>query len=507
MSLETSYEVQEMLRDDGVQTFRAKEKATGRGLELHLFPPFGRPENKLLFERVKGLPLETRRKFLDIGIDGSTPYVVTDPLPPGRTFKAWVEELISGVQKASFATTAPIDPIPTPPSAQDGVQILQAGQWRTGTPIPDSLVWKPPAPPPPPPAPPPLPPEFSWVPTDDSTVVMRIPPVAPSAPTPPAPPPPTVTAAPVQLGEFTALFQAPDLKSDLFATQAAPAPPPAPSPSVGEFTGLFQSHKPSADLEGFQQAPPPAAAPVFASPTLASPTLAAPIFVAPSTPQAAPPQEVGEFTRMFQAPTIPQAAPPPPVAAPMPPPPAASQTPFFRQPEPQETGEFTKFFENPLKPAPMSSQPQSAAFEPPPPPPPAPHRVGEFTDIFGRPTLPSSGGYSERPQAPLPPPAAQGNVSATGLFTPSAWSQPQAQPTFGTGPSEYTKMMSAPAVPTLGQPGYGQAQAAAPLAAAPKKSNLPIFIAIAVAVLLVIAIAVFLLMHGAASTAATPAAK
>ncbi len=101
MSLETSYEVLDLLRDDGVQTFRAKEKTTGRGLELHLFLPFGRPENKLLFEKLKALPLDKRRNFLDMGIDGSTPYLVTDPLPGNRGFKGWADELISGPQSAA----------------------------------------------------------------------------------------------------------------------------------------------------------------------------------------------------------------------------------------------------------------------------------------------------------------------------------------------------------------------------------------------------------------------
>ena len=128
MSLESDYELLERLRDDGVQSFRANEKSTGRNLEIHLFLPFGQPDNKNLFEKLKGLPLESRRKFLDIGMDGSTPYIVTDPLPAVSGFKEWAKTLVTPEKR---------------PQVDESVQILQAGQWRTGTPLPESLVTAP----------------------------------------------------------------------------------------------------------------------------------------------------------------------------------------------------------------------------------------------------------------------------------------------------------------------------------------------------------------------------
>lgn len=460
MSLETSYEVQEMLRDDGVQTFRAKEKATGRELELHLFPPFGRPENKTLFERLKNLPLETRRRFLDIGVDGSTPFLVTDPLPAGRTFKVWAEELIAGSLK-SAVVTAPMEVGSA--MRDDGVQILQAGQWRTGTPIPDSLISKPPAPP----APPPLP-RTVFPPTlpDDATVVLKAPFGNPA----------TAGVNTLAPGEFTGLFQAQAAKNDPLSP-----PPKAPEqpPAVGEFTGIFQAHQP------VQQA---------------------------TAPQADARPDAGEFTRMFQA--TPAGS---PIAGPVVATNATTgaNTPFSQPPEPQGSTEFTKFFESPLKPGAMSAQTPIA--EPPPPPPTGGKRGGDFTEVFGRPSGPASspaaGGFAagQMPLAPPPPPPSTsgsfgaGNFSATGLSAPVSWSQPQAQPTFGSGPSEYTKMMGAPAIPTFGQAPYAQAPGPVPVAAAPKKSNLPIYIAIGAAVLLIIAIVVFLLMRGQAP--AIPAAK
>ena len=423
-----------MLRDDGVQTFHAKEKATGRHLELHLFLPFGRPENKVLFEKLKSLPLETRRKFLDTGVDGSTPYLVTDPLPGGRGFKGWSEELIAGMQ-----------PAPSVPSRDDGVQILQAGQWKTGTPMPDSLVSKPSAPPPLPPPP--------VTPGSDFTSMFQAPPAAALQPKPQEAP-----------GEFTGLFQ---------TAQPVKTVDDLP-PAIGEFTGLFKA-------TGSFPASPPKPEPV------------------------APQTQGGEFTRMFQNPreAAPKAPPPPPVSTPQwepaPPPPYVPPSPA---PAPPPGGEFTKYFENPLKATPMGAPRPMIEPPPPPPPPPGGNRGGEFTSVFGNPS---------DPQAPAPPPqmgafGAMPSASATGAFAPQAsWSQPQAQPSFPSGPSEYTKMMGAPSMPALGQP---PAAAQTPVTPAAAKPNMMLYVALGVVIVLLIGIAIFLAMHfGGAAPAAAPVAK
>jgi hypothetical protein len=489
MSLDTSYEVLEMLRDDGVQTFRAKEKATGRGLEIHLLPPFGRPENKTLFEKLKTLPLEARRRFLDIGFDGSTPYLVTDPLPGNRGFKGWAEELIAGTQ-APPSVFNPGMPNAAP-SRDDGVQILQAGQWRTGTPIPDSLVSKPPSKAtfiPPSAPPPPVAPAD----TGDFTRMFQAPsfltgPPQPAS-TPPSPPSPSPAPPP---SEFTGFFRAaePSKGSALDITQDV-------TPAMGEFTGLFEAKK----LTPVAPTPPPPAS--FGVP------IVPPSTPTPAPPAFAPPASGGEFTRMFQAPSAGPSFPPQPASPPI------------AKPEPSGATEFTKYFENPLRPAPMSSQPQSQpTFKlPPPPPPPAAKRGGDFTEVFGRPASPapggSPGGFSYDSPSPQPPPPS-GPVfgampSATGAFSAQpSWSQPQAQPTFPSGPSEYTKMMNVPATPMGGPSVFSAPPNAAPAPPmATKKSNAPLFIAIGVVIVLLLGIVVFLLMqHSGASPATIPAAK
>jgi len=478
MSLEISYEVLEMLRDDGVQTFRAKEKTTGRGLELHLFLPFGRPENKTLFEKLKALPLEQRRNFLDIGVDGSTPYVVTDPLPGSRGFKGWAEELIAGTQPQSSGFSTGI--LNAMPSRDDGVQILQAGQWRTGTPIPDSLITRPamaPAPPPPPPA---HAAQATQAETGDFTRMFQAPAFLASPQSPPSP-----QAAAPPPSEFTSFFKSPE-------PAGAEAPGEA-KPPVGEFTGLFSPDKPT-------PAPPPPVSNRQSFPPPPPTAVAMPAAVAEPGP--------GEFTRMFQA---------PPAAASFPNQQAPQQaTPPQRTVQPEAGGaEFTKYFENPLKPAPMGS-PQPMIELPPPPPPSGAKRAGDFTEVFGRPSGPapsgSPGGFSFDSPAPQAPPP-QGPVfgatgSATGAFSGQpAWpQQPQAQPSFPSGPSEYTKMMSAPQMAQGPAPSvFNSAPNYAPPAqVAVKKSNAPLFIAIGVVLLLVIGIVLFLVLR---QPATIPAAK
>jgi hypothetical protein len=363
---------------------------------------------------------------------------VTDPLPGARGCKSWAEEMIGGMEAPRSAFNAAF--VPPPPSRDDGVQILQAGQWKTGTPIPDSLVSKPPAPPPqPPPAT-----------GGDFTTMFQ----AGQIPTPKE-----------KHGEFTGLFQAAEPEKVTKELQ----------PPIGEFTGMFRPAGPGT-TGSFTSTPPPPAGPV------------------------APQPPAGEFTRMFQNPA--ETAPKGPLQPSAP----------TRQPDRPPGGEFTKYFENPLKAPPMGTQrPMIEPPPPPQPPPPGGNRGGEFTNVFGNPPGPLSGSLSGSQQAQAPPPQAGvfgAMPSATGAFAPqAAWSQPQAQPSFQSGPSEYTKMMGAPAIPTLGQaPPAGPTPM--PPAPAAAKPNMMLYVALGVVIVLLIGIAIFLAMHmGAAAPATSPAAK
>src|SRR5450432_1792642 len=63
MNLEKNYELMDAVRDDGIRTMKAREIASGRALEVHLFM---KKEDHALFGRLQGLPLSARRQLLEL---------------------------------------------------------------------------------------------------------------------------------------------------------------------------------------------------------------------------------------------------------------------------------------------------------------------------------------------------------------------------------------------------------------------------------------------------------
>ncbi len=318
MSL-SDYELLEMLRDDGVQSFRGKEISTGRSLEVHLFLPFGRPENKAFFERLKALPLESRRNFLDVGTDGSTPYIVTDPLSQVNGFKEWAEKLFTPTQASVIPATpfaVPVSPRMQSSELDESVQILQAGQWRTGTPLPEGLITPPKRSSSPPPS---VQPDLSPrnLPPQDLTMVFQSPFDLQSSLQKPADKPddftglfhgPSASSTPVEAqpepGEFTKLFNNPSKQTPAATPPPAtrpPATPPPPPPNRGQesgandFTDFFKSPmQPAALDQGFPD--------YGAEPPL------------PRTVAPPPTQRGSEFTQVFgESAFTPQPPPPPPL--------------------------------------------------------------------------------------------------------------------------------------------------------------------------------------------------
>ena len=190
MNLEKTYQLNEVLRDDGVRTVRARELASGRSLQVHFFAT---PEEREFFDRIRGLPLAARRDLLEIGYEGPIPYIVTDPLPESTSARAWFTGLLKPVET----------------KRNDGVK---AGVWKVGMPLPDPLF-------------PEAPPASGQEPGEFTRMFH----------TDPAPPPEPVVpaAATPEPGEFTRMFQVP--------AASAPAVSAASTPEAGEFTKMFQA--------------------------------------------------------------------------------------------------------------------------------------------------------------------------------------------------------------------------------------------------------------------------
>jgi hypothetical protein len=304
------------------------------------------------------------------------------------------------------------------------------------------------------------------------------PPVAqePVLPPPEPPQPPPLQPAAKEPGEFTRMFLASQ-------PPAEPAPPPQ---QPGEFTRQFLASQPAEP-----PAAPPAAAQASVVPAEPVPQPQAPpqppseeptrLFqaVTPSTPLPAPPaaaapvKEPGEFTRMF--PTVK----PDPPSTPVFPPPA--------QPKSDGPSEFTRFFQSPMYPTPAGNQrPATTPMSTPVANRPS-AQAGEFTQMFGNPTRPNPTGPN-----PVAPPLVGSGGSATGAFSiPQAATFP---PSKSSEPGEFTRMMSASAAPTLGQP---PAKPAAPPTVQPKaaKSAMPLYIVGGALLLAIVLVIVFFLLR------------
>lgn len=89
MSLD-QFELLELRRDGGIQTYHAREIATARPVQVHLFPYGRTQESDALLGMVDQLPETERRRVLDRGESRGLPYVVTDRLAGYADLREWL---------------------------------------------------------------------------------------------------------------------------------------------------------------------------------------------------------------------------------------------------------------------------------------------------------------------------------------------------------------------------------------------------------------------------------
>ena len=85
------FELLELRRDDGIQTFHAREIATARPVQVHLLTNGSVPENLALVSRINRLPEAERRRVIDRGVFQGRPYVVTDRLAGFASLREWLD--------------------------------------------------------------------------------------------------------------------------------------------------------------------------------------------------------------------------------------------------------------------------------------------------------------------------------------------------------------------------------------------------------------------------------
>jgi hypothetical protein len=83
------FELLELRRDDGIQTFHAREISTERPVQVHFLDTV--PETLALLSRIHQLPAAERRRVLDRGVCEGRPYVVTDRLAGFANLREWLE--------------------------------------------------------------------------------------------------------------------------------------------------------------------------------------------------------------------------------------------------------------------------------------------------------------------------------------------------------------------------------------------------------------------------------
>ncbi len=423
MRFDERYEAVDLVEDENVKIFVAREISTGRTVDVFLFVGDQACEHAELIETLR---TADRRKFpelIEVGSHQGSPYVVTHPLGTFSELKT----------RASHLATA------AAPLVHKSDEFSKVGIWR----VPKTLTAPPShsdkSLPQAPPQPPPVPQQPA---SGELALLFKAPtaPIGESAVTDRRAPsqPPTAPSVQPAPGEFTRLFQAPAAPSGEssgtvpLAQEQAAATPPSAQPAPGEFTRLFQA---SAAPSGESCSTAPRAQEQAAA--------------TPSSPQPAP----GEFTRLFQAPAAPggessstvPSAPEPAAAMPSSAPgeftqffqaaPAPSSEPTSLLPEPEIQGQFTRVFgsaggpETP--PWTVTRSFDSTPAETPVQPPPLYAPASDFTRIFG----------SVSGESPKPP---------SGVGIPTAAPTPEA----AGAPGEYTRIFGAqpfPPVPSADQ--------------------------------------------------------
>lgn len=81
------FELLELRRDDGIQTFHAREVSTARPVQVH-FLDANAPETLALLSR---LPDAERRRVIDRGVSDGRPYIVTDRLAGFASVREWLD--------------------------------------------------------------------------------------------------------------------------------------------------------------------------------------------------------------------------------------------------------------------------------------------------------------------------------------------------------------------------------------------------------------------------------
>lgn len=109
MSLDR-FELLELRREGGIQTYHAREIATARPVQVHFFAQGNTSETASLLGMLARLPEDERRRVIDRGESRGLPYIVTDRLAGYADVREWI---------TANATRAPASAAFRPPSVDE----------------------------------------------------------------------------------------------------------------------------------------------------------------------------------------------------------------------------------------------------------------------------------------------------------------------------------------------------------------------------------------------------
>jgi hypothetical protein len=359
MQLDESYEILEITPQDGVVVWKARDRKTGKMIQVHLFPNEKIPEASQICARLLSLPGEARSKVLKYGPDGSSTYFITELLPQGEGLGAWVlreatpraperrPEVSGGV--VGNLRRMEIEPAPLQPARGPESRRGPMDQAPSPNAAPHGAQSEPKVRPIPPAANAPAP---QLVGPGAFTILYTKEDFESALHSSPAPQPPlsrSVPETPPDPIRFSQIYGAQDLKVPEAPISSEPAPQASTSNQAGPGLDTFIGIHPT-----LPRAASPAGTPQMAPSPFLPPMETGPVFEAPAAPpqeSASPPPRVTWPTRQpftFDVP-VPQppdreqseafSLPPSPPAPPLPAPARRLTTPEARRaPEPLLSG-------------------------------------------------------------------------------------------------------------------------------------------------------------------------
>jgi hypothetical protein len=101
--LDGSYEFSELTQIEGIFVSSGREKASGKIIQIHLFPAGKAEQANRICQMLLALPEDAQKKILRYGQEGSASYFVTEPLPEGEYLQSWVERQSNRTQEPHTA--------------------------------------------------------------------------------------------------------------------------------------------------------------------------------------------------------------------------------------------------------------------------------------------------------------------------------------------------------------------------------------------------------------------